>query len=174
MKPLPQWSPHEIAEYDAALQEAWDSSSKSGDRYARLVEICEDAIQAHTVWGEPLMNHMIHSGAGNALKNWAKRQERYMVPRNFGEVSKPRIIGVKRKDADGKTYHTQSLFEFLTLQELRDKLAENLTLARTFNENAAVCSALISFCEFYKANSVDEASRISGIPMQEWLMGATA
>ena len=168
------WSPEERAEHDEALNEAWDSSLVSGERSNRFVEIIEDGVQAHRTWARDVQRRLMHDGAGNALTAHYKRLQSVMVASGATVFAKPRIVGVVRATVSGVKYNTQTLFDLLTVGELREKLAESLKIEKTWSDTAYTYERLVTFCEMYNANTPEEAAQNSGLTVEDWLSGKVA
>lgn len=167
------WSPEEREEFEAACVEAWRSSDRQGERTEAFIDALRDARQAHRFWAGDVLEEALRTGASSILKNWSKRQ-RILVTFEGQVVSRPRMVGRRRDDGEGRGYTEQALLDSFTLDELRSKRTEYLTQIKAYRQNIAVLDELIALCEATGCATPAEAARSLGTTVDAWLKQAAA
>jgi hypothetical protein len=150
------------------LLNSWSASDRSGERTERLLSGVRDGIQARRVWANIALEEAARIGLASFLKGFYKR-DRAAISHDGEVLSKPRTIGAKRSDGDGNEYHTQSLFDYLTVDELRAKRREYLAQIHSYKGNLALADKLIALCEAAGCATPQLAASALGTSVDEWL-----
>lgn len=162
------WSPEEREEFEAACIEAWGSSVRQGERTEAFIDALRDARQAQRFWASDVLEEALRTGASSILKNWSKRQ-RIVITFEGEVVSRPRMIGRRRDDGEGRGYTEQALLDSFTLDELRSKRTEYLAQIKAYRQNIAVIDQLIALCEATGCDTPADAARALGVSVDDWI-----
>lgn len=163
------WSEEDREEFEALCEEAWASSTSQSERTTAFVAGLLDAQQAHRGWATDEINRCVHSGALGVLKRWNKSKASVMLTHDGRVYAKPKTVGITRMDDTGAVYSEQTLFEWLTLEELRVKAREAVINQRSWGANAALYYSLIALCEKAGAETPHQAAKTLGITIEQWL-----
>lgn len=164
------WGTEELEEFDGLVAEAM-TAKRSDERNRRFVAGIEDAIQAHRPWAREVQADMVYHGAARILKAEEKRRPNATIAVSFdGQIlDKPRALGVRRVDEEGNSYFDRTLFDYMTVEELRTKRAEFLTVAKAYTEDAEVMDRLIAMCEVAGVSTPAHASASLGVSVENWI-----
>ena len=170
------WSDNERAEYDQLVTEALAEASVPVRRDIFLAGF-DDAIQAHRHWALDVQQDIRDTGADRILSNEQKvRRPRVAVAHDgmiLGKV--PQDWGVKRRSEDGQVDNQRTLFEFMTWQELRDKLSWLTGQIKTYENDAYAVIRLLALAERVpEASCPADACAQLDITIEDWLMGIEA
>lgn len=122
-----KWSHHDRARYDWHVLTAYTQHANQSDRIdAFLNRIRGDAARpAQWPYAAEVLAHLARLGASSLLST--EQKARSMVVVNNGGVkrTKTKMVGaIKRDPATGVEYPQQTLFDLMTWDELRRKMAE--------------------------------------------------
>lgn len=168
------WSAEDREEFEALCEQAWKSSEIQGDRTAAFITGLRDAEQAHRSWAVDEMNGCAYRGGASVLKTWRKSQASVMVTHDGTTYSKARTWGTKRIGESGDSYQTQTLFDWLTVEELRVKAREAVINVQSWSAQAEMFYRLVALCEMAGAQTPHEAAGKIGTTVEEWLEGERA
>lgn len=164
------WSPEECEAYDALCAEAWASSETTRGRTEAYLAMVDDAVQAHEFFARDVEADFRQRGASAQLKAWRKRQQTVVVSYEGKLLTKPRTIGTRRTDADGRTYATQELFDFNTWDEIEAKVREYIKQAQAYSVNIAIGTRLLELRDAAPgAATPAEAVVQLGTTIEAWL-----
>lgn len=163
--------PAERAEYEALLTAVLTEAESTGERVALMDSLIDDAVQAQRPWAVKVEETSRRVGYANEIKSYLKRT-RVVLTIKDREVSKPRTIGAKAKNEDGKVIDLQLPFEVLTFDQLRDKRREYLSQINAYTDNLAMADRLLALADAAPGtNTPSEAARVLGLNLDEYLMG---
>lgn len=171
------WSAGERGEYDELCAEAVWSGASTRERTERYIKMLLDAVQAHRFYAKDCMNDALYRGATSQLTSWIKHQKAGHIAVSYeGKVlSVRRVRGTIVRDAEGHPFHTQSLFDFWSWEQLEAKVLECAANIRAYRIQLATLLRLLELRELAPgANTPDEATKQLGISIEEFLMGGTA
>lgn len=168
------WDDDSHAEYNLLLQESWDAGRSTSDRTDRFMKGLLDAEQAHRPWAVEVLAQCARAGAQSMLKRDWKSNNSVLVSHDGKVVSKPRVIGINVKSAEGKMFAQQTFFDVMTVQQLHEKRSEYLTQIRAYDSNMATIDKLLALCEAGQADSPEEAARNLGTTVETWLEASAA
>lgn len=168
------WGPEEHAEYDAMIDRVLAGSENTTERARLLLAELDGAEQAHRYWAGDIAREIAHAGARNLVTREAKAR----VPRvpvaldgvPIGTVS--RVIGIRTRTDEGKTTYVQSLFEYVTFDELRQKLEEIALDIAGQRRNLSAVQRLLALEGRAAGSTPHEVCHSLGITVEEWLAGA--
>lgn len=165
------WSQQDRDEYETACAEAWDHAEGTRDRALHFLRLVQDAAQAHRQWALSLLDEFLETGAAGELKRWRKRTQRVVVAAHDGRViDRPRVVGVVRQDDDGARFSQQSLYDFLTWEQIEEVRAGYLRQVSAYRDNLQVVSRLLELRALAPvAATPDEAARSLGTTVDAWL-----
>jgi hypothetical protein len=163
------WSPEELAEYEAALKLVVETADSTRDRVDVMERVVDDAIQAHRFWARDCDREARRAGYATQIKAYLKRTRVVFVSRN-ATVEKPRVVGFKRRSADGVVYDVQALLETATFDELYRKRQESLQQVKSYSDTVALLDRLIALKDLHPtASTVAEALTAHGTSLDEYL-----
>lgn len=170
------WPPEDRDEYEVACTEAWDGAEGTRDRGDRFLQIVRDAAQAHRTWAVDLLAQFLENGAQAELKHWRKATRKVVAVAQDGRIlSRPRVVGVVRRDEEGKPFHQQEAFDFMTFDEIEDKAKEFLRQVTAYQDNIFVATLLLELRDLAPGTCTpDEAARHLGTTVDAWLDQRTA
>lgn len=145
---LHQWPDEERAAYETALSEATTRAESTGDRIAYLRNLLHEAAADGHQWALWALEQAERDGLNRQITDFMQREKRQFVTDAYGTIaSKPKVGGSRKRNADGKVVHQQSLFEFKTLAELiiaRDTYRRD---RHGLTERITYADRLVSLCE---------------------------
>lgn len=163
------WSPAEREEYDSIVREVIETVDSTEARIDLYEQAVADAVQARRFWASDVDRDARRTGYREQIKSWLKRN-RVIVNIGAREVSKPRVIGVKRTDDEGQQYDAQALLDVMTFDELRAKRREWLRQVHAYNDNVALADRLLALQELAPtATTPQDACRLLGTSLDEYL-----
>lgn len=170
------WSDDERGEYDQVVTEALAEASIPARRDIFLAGF-DDAIQAHRLWALDVEQDIRDSGADRILKTEQSiRRPRLPVAHDGTILGKvPSHWGVTRRNAEGQADNQRTLFEFMTWQELRDKLSWLAGQIKAYENDAHAVIRLLALAEKVPdaACPADACAQLD-ITIEDWLMGIEA
>lgn len=167
------WDREAREEFDAARREAWQYSDRQSERNDRYIEILRDGVQAQRRWAKEALAEAQRTGGAAQLKTWHRQQRTVAVAFDGEVITKSRTVGVRRRDEDGESYDTQTLFDFTTWEELDQKRAEILRVVRAYNSTVAMIDRLLALHDVIPAaTNPAEAAKAMGTSLDEWLEAA--
>ena len=168
------WSAADRDEFEALCEEAWDSSPSQTVRTVAFVTGILDAQQAHRSWASDELSRITHRGALGTLKSWRKSKASVMFTHDGRVFTKAKTVGVSRIDSEGTAYSEQTLFEWLTIEELRAKAREAVATAQSWSASAGMFYQLVALCELAGADTPHAAAHSLGTTVEAWLEGVVA
>ena len=164
------WTADDRDEFESMCNEAWDSGEATRDRIDAFLSMLRDAIQSHRPWAFEVEDEALRRGANALLNRWNKRSNQVAVSYRGKVISKPRVIGARRTDEAGNAYSTQSLFDFMSWDELRQKKNEYLVQLGAYTANVALIDRLLALYELAPSatNAADAATSI-GTTVEAWI-----
>jgi hypothetical protein len=169
MKHRYKWSPLETDECEAVYAEAWESSDRQSERTDALMAKLNGAVQAQRSWAVEELDTLSRIGGASRLKSWMKAQASVMITHDGRIFAKPKTVGVTRLDDEGAPYSEQTLFDWMTVEELRAKAREAVKVARSWSASVEMFYQLIGMCEAAGANTPAEAAIKLGTTVEAWL-----
>jgi hypothetical protein len=164
------WTPEDREEHDAILTEAWGAARSTAGRVEKYLSLINDAIQARRFFARDVENDMKRTGARAQLKRWHKARAQVAVSYQGRVISKPRVIGTDRTDEEGRVYTTQTLFDFMTWDEIENKIREYAAQVQSYRANIALCLRLLELHDAApSAATPAEAVEMLGTSMETWL-----
>jgi len=164
-----RWGTEERAEYEALVRESWASHRSTFQRVEFFKHGLLDAIQAHRPWASEVSDDAQNRGLSNILKGEQKRARATVVMADGRQVEKPQVIGIRRLAADGTAYTEQTLFDFVSIEEIEQKRREYLTNITAYSDNVAVLDKLLALCEAGHSNVPATAAANLRTTVAAWL-----
>jgi len=164
-----RWGSEERAEYDALVKESWASHKSTFKRVEHFKRGLLDAVQARRLWATEVSEDAHNRGLSNILKGEQKRQRATVVMADGRQVEKPQVIGIRRLSADGSTYTEQTLFDFVSVDELEQKRREYLSNITAYSDNVAVLDKLLALCEAGRSDVPATAAANLRTTVEAWL-----
>ncbi len=170
------WPQDDRDEYEVACAEAWDYAEGTRGRAERLVELIEDGVQAQRLWARDLLSQFVQRGAESELKTWRKRTQRVVAIAHDGRVlNRPRVVGVVRQADDGARFSDQTLYDFLTWEQIEEVRAGHLRQISAYRDNVYIESLLLELRELAPGTATPgEAADRLGTTVDAWLDQRTA
>lgn len=164
------WGEQERDEFDVLVQECL-AANRSDERTQRFVAGVADAVQAHRPWARDVERHALYRGAQSILAAEERRRPDATIPVAFDgqRLDKPRMLGVRRADDEGNVWAERTLFDYMTVEELRAKRKEFLANAKTYSDSAEMLDRLIAMCDAAECTTPAEAARKLGVPIESWI-----
>lgn len=163
----------ERALFSAAVDEAYARADSTPERADVLLGILRDAEQAHEPFAIHALQACLERGVSAEMTADKKRRSRVAVITHDGRlISKPAVIGLKRRASDGQTFDVQALFHTAEWDELREKKRAYLIQRQAYDDDVAVIDRLLTLEELAPGavNPVDAARRL-GTTVEAWLLG---
>jgi hypothetical protein len=165
--------PHARREYEQLMAEVVSEAEGTGDRARLMADKIHDAIQAQRSWAAGVQFAAEIDGYAAAVKAYLKRTRVVVIVDQDREISKPRTIGVKRRDKDGTVVDLQLPMEVLTFDQLREKRREYIRQLKAYTDNVAVADRLLALEEMAPGSSTPtEAAAQLGVTLDDYLAGA--
>lgn len=166
------WSPDDNDDYEIACCYAWESSEDSGERGRAFLQFVRDAAAKEQVWALDLLQRWGEAGARASLNDWQKANTPVTAVTSDGRIlSKTRTIGIRRRNDGGEQYHTQTLFDLLTWEELEVKVAEYTAQIGSYRDDIAVVRRLLELRTRAPGTAnPQQAADALGITVEDWLM----
>lgn len=162
-------NPAERREYEALLTAVLTEADSTGERVALMDRLIDDAVQAQRPWATKVEESSRRIGYASEIKSYLKRT-RVVVAIRDREVSKPRTIGAKVTNNDGKVVDLQLPFEVLTFDQIRDKRREYLKSIAAFKDNLSMLGRLLDLADAAPGtNTPAEAAVALGIDLDSYL-----
>jgi hypothetical protein len=168
------WDEESQAEFNILIQEATAAGRSTRDRTDRFMKGLLDAEQAHRPWAIEVLGQCARVGAQGLLKREWKSNNSVLVSHDGRVVSKPRVIGVNVKSAEGKMFAQQTFFDVMTVQQLHEKRSEYITQIRAYDSNLATIDKLLALCEAGAADTPELAASNLGTTVETWLEASAA
>lgn len=168
------WSDDDRVEFETLVSEALSERVVAARRDVFLAGL-DDGVQAHRIWALDTLREIRDTGADRILKReHDNREPRIPVSRDgavLGDV--PRILGVRRRSANGSTQHERTLFDYMTFDELRQKLAEFTLQVRAYERDLHLIIRLLALqSEAPDAKTPADACTTLGTSVEQWLAAA--
>lgn len=161
----PQWGPGEQAEYDAAIHEVFTRSKDIRERTAHFETIIADGVNAHRAWARDIERQATWHGLQKILKAEESRVRQIETP----NATRSGTVGVKVHSAE-RVMQMRLPWEELTWDGLAAKCAEYAKQLTAYNQNLAICAALMDLRERAgTAATVGEALVCLGVDLQGYL-----
>lgn len=160
-------------EYDQTLREVCESVDGTGDRADALQARVEAAVADEKPWAKDVETDALHRGYIDEITVWLKRH-RVVFSLGSRRVRKPRVIGTRRRGAEGEPVDYQLPFVTLTFDELRTKRRAYLQQMRSYGDDIALMDRLLALAERVPAaETPTEAARSLHLDLDEYLAGAS-
>lgn len=164
-----RWGSEERAEYEALVRESWASNKATFQRVEHFKRGLMDAVQARRPWSAEVMDDANDRGLSNILKGEQKRNRATVAMADGRLVEKPQVIGIRRLSADGSAYTEQTLFDFVSADELEQKRREYLSNITAYSDNIAVLDKLLALCEAGGSDTPATAAANLRTTVEAWL-----
>lgn len=139
------WPDEEVAEFDELCASAERAAKSTGARSKVFSRLIRAAASEDRWFAKDVEREALSRGLLSIFKWWQKnRKPRVPVAHDGQILLKPRIIGAERKDSAGKIYHQQTLFDYMTWDELREKRNWYLTQIQAYTSDVAVVDKLLA------------------------------
>jgi len=165
------WSDDDRIEFDLLVTESL-AEPKVPVRREVFLSGFDGAIQSQCFWAADVLHDIRETGADRILKNEHDlRRPRVPVTKNgviLGKV--PRVLGVRRRNHEGGLEHERMLFDYMTFDELRDKLPWLVQQIEAYERDAHAVIRLLAL-EKRAPGTVTpaEACEQLGTTIEEWL-----
>jgi hypothetical protein len=189
-----QWSDDERAEYDLVVITALANPSVPARRdiFLRGLDIslaravaAEDEIEDEAdreakraqFWGPDVLYHMRARGADSILKTEQNARNRRVPVAHNGQVlgKVHRFIGARKRDDDGAVENQRQLFDFMTWDQLREKLPWYAAQRKAYEIDTLAIARLLELEERVpEAKTPTDACKRLGITVEQWLAGVGA
>lgn len=170
MMDIRSWPRTDREEYLAIVNAAWTCSDKQVERLDKFIALIADAEQAQRPWVSIVRTESERIGMGSLLKAQPKIRSVIPISHNGKLLRKPSMIGAKRRTAEGEQFFSQTLFDYMTVDELREKRAEYLREQVAYGENVAIIDRLLDLIRLVEgASTPAEAAKALGTSVAEWL-----
>lgn len=167
-------NPADQSDYDQIIRQACNEASGTGERVALIAHYIDDAVQAHRPWATTVQIDAQMAGYSRDLKSWLKRS-RVLVVLDGRTVSKPTVLGARRRDAGGIEFALQLDIAVMTFREIRDKALEASRIAKTYTDSRRYLDAVFALADRVpNADTPAEALSMLGISLDDWLGSAAA
>lgn len=166
------WSAEERAEYGALVDEAWRSGKSTRERGEAFLKGLRDASQAHRTWADDVMLDAITRGSTSIIKADYKRAHQVAVVNGGRSIEKSRVIGIRRRTRSGAQSFEQTLFDYVTVEELDVKRGEYLANALAYSDNIAVIDKLLALCSAGNSDVPASAAANLRTTVDAWLAAA--
>lgn len=170
------WSDDDRVEYEVLITEALHEPVVAHRRDVFLGGL-DDAVQAQRYWALDINSEIRHDGADRILKR-EQEHRRPRVPVARGEIivgRMPREVGRRNRDEDGKVIHERALFDYLTWDELRDKIDEYSRNRRQLDVEILALRRLLTLRDMVPGTTTPaEACEQLGITVEEFLASERA
>jgi hypothetical protein len=165
------WTAEDRDEFDRICYESEAEGESTGERAQFMGDKIDDAVQAHRVFARDAHREALTRGYLSIFKGWQKSQQKPVVVAHDGQLlNKPRVIGTNRARDDGSVYYQQTMFDFMTWEELAKKRYEYLTQIRAYRGNVATVDKLLALRELApNANTPAQAAEVVGTTLEAWL-----
>lgn len=170
------WSDDDRVEFEALIDEALHEPVVADRRDVFLTGL-DDAVKAHRFWALDINSEIRHDGADRILKREQdRRRPRVPVAANGAILGRmPRVVGRRERDEDGKVIHQRSAFDYLTWDELRDKIDEYSRNRRQLDVEVIALRRLLTLRDLVPgAATPAEACDQLGITVEEFLAAEQA
>jgi hypothetical protein len=118
------WSPEERQEFAAICARAWAAATTSAGRRTEFIKLIAQARAAGKFFASDIQTEASNRGHEAILKSWHKAHNRIPVSYGGTVLIKPRMVGTKVLTSTGQIVDTQSLFDYLTWEQLEAKAVE--------------------------------------------------
>ncbi|MCA1570811.1 MAG: hypothetical protein LC798_10940 [Chloroflexi bacterium] len=164
------WSPEEKAEFSELCDKAWVAADSTGERVAEFDRLLRDAEQAHRFYASDVAREARRLGLAVILKNWHKAHRRMAFAHNGQMLDRPRIVGTKITDEAGQMYDVQTLFDYLTWDQIEDKIVAYSRNVKTYRDNIALARKVLALRDLApSAATPAEAASALGISLDDYL-----
>lgn len=164
------WTPEERDEFDAIVAESVESSVNQAIRTNYFLARIRDAEQAQRFFAADVLHDAERRGAASILKAALKANTTVLVSHEGKVLTKPRMIGTQRRDLDGRTYSEQTLFDYMTWDELVAKRREYLRQIDSYDANVATVDKLLALRDLApEAINPISAVQMLGTTLERWL-----
>lgn len=167
-------SPEELADYEELMYQATHleggARRPSAEIGPEMLRLLDDAIQAQRPWATWVKEGATLSGLRSHGVKWVNARERLTTALNgVREISKAAARGVRRKDAQGRAVHQQTLWEDMFEDDLAQiaRRAGGQILAE--RENIAIARRLSDLIARTGRMPVSEALASIGMSLEEFL-----
>lgn len=167
--------PEARAEYMKLMAEVVSEAEGTGERARLMADKIHDAIQAQRSWAAGVQYAAEIDGYAAAVKVYLKRTRVVvLVDAEAGrQIEKPRTIGAKRRDDEGKVVDLQLPLEVLTFDQVREKRREYLRQQKAYSDNVAVADRLLALEEMVPGSLTPaDAAKSLGFSLDDYLAGA--
>jgi hypothetical protein len=169
------WSDEDKAEHDLICHESVQISPSTAGRTEAYLSRLRDAEQSHRYFALDCLQAAVHDGAAKQLKAWQDRQRQGRIAVRFDgkDISKRRIIGATAVDDEGNSFATQTLFDFMTREQLQEKVREYAINIEAFKTNLYTAVRLLELMDHAPgAATPAEAARVLGTSLEDYLTEA--
>jgi hypothetical protein len=173
---MSSWSEADRDEYREMCHLAHSMVESQTDRIDRYIDGLDGALATNRMWARDVERELIRVGAIKEMSFYAKSiRPRVAVSFEGERLTKARVVGGQYTDAEGRKYSAQTLFDYLTFEQIRDKAHEYIANIRAHQANLALATRLLLLAdEVPEALTPHDALATLGVSMQEWLDGPQA
>lgn len=165
------WDAEARAEFRDLMHDICNATPDTGQRRNALVDALPDLLQSHRYWPHDLERRMLHVGALDIVREFARAERTRPVMAPGVSATKSGVLSLKVKNDAGEMWNQLTIFEIATFEQIAAKRREYLKLARSYNENVAFLDRLLALHELAPdASNPLEACEELGISMDEYLM----
>ncbi|MGH3095126.1 MAG: hypothetical protein ACRDMV_03900 [Streptosporangiales bacterium] len=165
------WSDDDRIEFDALVTEAL-KESRVADRIDVFLTGLDDAGQAQRFWALDVVTHVRRTGIDRLLgREQEVRRPRVAVGHDGKVIGKaPREVGRTVRDEQGKPTYHRAIFDYLTWQELRDRIDEYQRNQHALGVDIHAIRKLLHLEELVpSATNPAEACAVLGTTVEEFL-----
>jgi hypothetical protein len=170
------WSDDERTEYELLVSESLRVAGVIPRRDIFLAGL-DDAEQAHRIWARDVIQDMRSNGADRILKNEQNARTRRVAVAHNGQVlgKVHREVGARKRDDEGAVENQRLLFDFMSWEQLREKLPWYAQQIGAFERDAMAVVRLLELEDRVPdaANPAEACERL-GITVEQWLLGEDA
>ncbi len=165
------WPPEDREAFDVLMTGVCQDADSTHERVL-LYEAALARQPSDLRWVHWLKRDALHRGLAAQMKGWLKRQ-RVIVALDDRLVTKPRVIGTLRVNAEGIKYDAQVMFGVMTWDQIRAKRVEALRQQQSYSDWVATYDRLLALQEIVpSALTPSEACEQMGTSLEQYL-GAT-
>lgn len=167
------WGVAEREEYEDMMALVVASSKNTRDRIDLIEQLLNDAVQAQRPWARDVERQAMRSGLGKEIKAYQDRR-RALVSHDGQVLNLPSVQARRVKAVDGEVYFQRELIEVWPWEQIEAKRAEMLVGQFAYTSKIAHCDALLALRDMVPgARTPEEAARMLGTTVDQWLSGAS-
>lgn len=164
------WGEKDNEEFDALYAEV-AKIKRVDQRVHTFIKGVADGVQAHRRWAIDVEADMRYRGAQSLLKSEESKSPANTIAVAYdGRVlDKPRVLGTVKRDTEGNRWNERTLFDFMTVAELREKRQEFIRVLNSYGDNVAMVDKLLALCEMAECDSPTDAAKKLGTTVDAWM-----